>query len=131
MDGRVGAECRRTYQQRDAPESEDQAEGGTRAGSPGSLPQPVQQDHPARRSCNEQGCDARRDQLLGPDDSAVATEQQERADHERSLPLASRGRSLRMRARPRIEQSAGYQETHCGHQEGGQRVDRVENCEKR
>ena len=83
--------------------------------------------HPERYRGHQQGGEPRRDELLAPAHTTVATGQQEATDDKRRSPVAKVGVAISRLARPernRVQDRSSDQEAHPGHHQGRHRLHR-------
>lgn len=130
----AGSKCApRTNQQHDAAEADQDADD-LAPRRPLAQQQPRDDRHPQRHGGDEQGRDAGRHRLLGPDDHAVPSEQEGSPDDGRREPVTPGGTiadPVPPAHRPGVEDRAGDQEPHGRRQEGGDGLHRDPDREVR
>lgn len=107
----------------DARETDEEGERSAGGGALSAGPGPFDEDDEERADADEQRSKARGDKLLGPDDGAVATEEEEGADEGIKAPLASGGQGGAVKFQEGEEKSAGKEEAGRRHQEGRHGLD--------
>ena len=115
---------RRLHQERQAGEAEADT-GEDFPGRPRApWAQPAEEDHPQRHRGDQESRRARRQPLLGPDQRTVASEEQEPTDQRRGAPVDTARPRCAAPARPDVENGAGDQVAHSGHEKRRDRLDR-------
>src|SRR5690606_22302854 len=87
------------------------------------------QDHEERAGANDQRSDARRNELLRPRHAAIATEQEQRADHQAVAPFVQRGSRCAAQPDDRVQDDACEKEAAGRHRKWRHGLDRYSNAE--
>src|SRR6267143_811693 len=111
------SQVKRTNQERDADEPEQQAGDHSEAGPRPTGTQPLQHHDPERHGGNEKRGKPGRHPLLCPDDPTVTANEEQHGEHGRHLPMHAFRTGSASAPGPPVENGASQQEPDACHQE--------------